>query len=55
MFRPLSTVIIQAEHIRRKACPLITKISCDAIIYICSAFSQTEKFYPAETSKKIQQ
>ena len=54
VFRSLSSVTLQAEHIRRKACPLLSntvKISCD-IIYICSAFSRTEKFQPAETYKK---
>ena len=52
VFHSLSTVISQAEHNRRKACPLNAKISCDVITCICSAFSQTEKFLPAETSKK---
>ena len=52
VFQPLSTVILQAEHTCREACPLITKISRDTIIYIYPASSRVEKFQPTETSKK---
>ena len=57
VFHPLSTVITQAEHTCREACPLLyyaVKISHDYTIYICPASSRTEKFTAYRDRQEVQ-